>query len=398
MSYSEALKGGTNVNGYSKIKSVIVAEVTDSWLQRSAIAKLKSFQSIKAVHKLFFDKGFKIAQIKPMGGLNLVITFHSIELLDSLLAEENLDFSNWFVSFQKWNGQACPPSRNVWLSCFGVPLNVWCDNTFLSIGGLWGDVVALEEKTQKSLAFDRGRVLVATNIMDRIDEVINLSINGALAKVRVIEDLTSYFTSSDNYNFGDEIGDRKTTHSKIVDEEDDMAPDLCKLTHAEGCKINSQAEVNARKDCTNTDSQKSAIREDVSVVGETPINNIKAPSDVTPLFVDLDSGASQTNNVEDSDLLADGTFFGGNSPTLTDKGKGEKRVDDSIEVAVCEEDDIPQAVKKVKIPTPEYEDQEPSWSELPFHKEGLCPVKKKNKKPLSSMTTSLAGSDQFSVA
>ncbi|KAH7838672.1 hypothetical protein Vadar_029720 [Vaccinium darrowii] len=234
MSYSEALKGGTNVNGYSKIKSVIVAEVTDSWLQRSAIAKLKSFQSIKAVHKLFFDKGFKIAQIKPMGGLNLVITFHSIELLDSLLAEENLDFSNWFVSFQKWNGQACPPSRNVWLSCFGVPLNVWCDNTFLSIGGLWGDVVALEEKTQKSLAFDRGRVLVATNIMDRIDEVINLSINGALAKVRVIEDLTSYFTSSDNYNFGDEIGDRKTTHSKIVDEEDDMAPDLCKLTHAEG--------------------------------------------------------------------------------------------------------------------------------------------------------------------
>ncbi|KAH7858180.1 hypothetical protein Vadar_020949 [Vaccinium darrowii] len=248
VSYSEALRGGTNVNGYSKIKSVIVAEVTDSWLQRSAIGKLKSFQSIKTVHKLFFDKGFKIAQIKSMGGLNLVVTFHSKELLDSLLAEENLFFSNWFI------GRCRGPS------------------------------------TQKSLAFDRGRVMVAMDIMDRIDEVINLSINGALVKIRVIEDRPSYFTSTDNYSFWDEIGNQKTVHSETVDEADDMAPELYKLTHAEDCKINSQAEVNAHKDGTDTDTKKSAIREDVSAVGETPINNEKAPSDVTPLFVDLDSG------------------------------------------------------------------------------------------------------------
>ncbi|KAH7847419.1 hypothetical protein Vadar_025861 [Vaccinium darrowii] len=236
LSYAEALRGVTSEKGNSMIKSIVVSEVTDPWLHRSAMAKRKSFQPIKVVHKLFTDSGFESVQIRTMGGLILAITFQTQDLLDSMLAEDNLFFSSWFVSFRKWDGQACPPSRNMWLSCFGIPLNVWCDNTFLSIGSLWGDVVALKEKTQKSLAFDKGRVLVATD------------------------------------------WERKSTHSETVDEEDEMAPELYKLPHIEGCMNDSHAKGNVQKDSSDTSSHNLAIREEELVVGEHQSLMIKLTS------------------------------------------------------------------------------------------------------------------------
>ncbi|KAF5933213.1 hypothetical protein HYC85_029384 [Camellia sinensis] len=37
--------------------------------------------------------------------------------------------------------------RRVWLSCYGVPLNLWSYNTFSSIGKKWGVVTSMDDDT-----------------------------------------------------------------------------------------------------------------------------------------------------------------------------------------------------------------------------------------------------------
>ncbi|KAH7836905.1 hypothetical protein Vadar_007238 [Vaccinium darrowii] len=79
-------------------------------------------------------------------------------------------------------------SRSTWISCYGVPVNAWNSQTFVSIGSLWGKVVKLDELTDQSIAFDKGRIFIVTNFLDCINEVIHIKVNGVVFPVKVIED------------------------------------------------------------------------------------------------------------------------------------------------------------------------------------------------------------------
>lgn len=108
-----------------------------------------------------------------------------------MLKESRNWLLNWFSSIHKWQGQIVPPSRYVWLRCFGVPLNLWSEKTFLSIGGLWGDVISVDDNTLKSLSFEEGRLFIATDIMDRVDEEVELKFRERSIKIRVAEEIPS---------------------------------------------------------------------------------------------------------------------------------------------------------------------------------------------------------------
>ncbi|GAB2290756.1 hypothetical protein Dimus_025029 [Dionaea muscipula] len=52
----------------------------------------------------------------------------------------------------------CIFGREVWLSCYGVPVHAWNVSTFCSIGNHWGEVVQIDEDTAKSARFDVEKV------------------------------------------------------------------------------------------------------------------------------------------------------------------------------------------------------------------------------------------------
>ncbi|KAF7151536.1 hypothetical protein RHSIM_Rhsim02G0177400 [Rhododendron simsii] len=87
-----------------------------------------------------------------------------------------------------WDNQKIPPPRCVWISCYGIPLNAWCSSTFIEIGKFWGDVIKLDELTEKSIAFDKGRMLIIMDYLDCINELVHIKINGVIFPVKVIED------------------------------------------------------------------------------------------------------------------------------------------------------------------------------------------------------------------
>ncbi|XP_058201387.1 uncharacterized protein LOC131316125 [Rhododendron vialii] len=123
-----------------------------------------------------------------MGGLNVLISFDSLETLNEFLKDESKVLAKWFSSVHAWDNQKIPPSRCVWISCYGVPLNAWCSSTFIEIGKLWGDVIKLDELTEKFIAFDKGRMFIITDYLDCINEVVHIKINGVIFPVKVIED------------------------------------------------------------------------------------------------------------------------------------------------------------------------------------------------------------------
>ncbi|KAG5547375.1 hypothetical protein RHGRI_013160 [Rhododendron griersonianum] len=183
-SYANILKGGSS----GRLKLVEAKEVELGWLQMSAVGKLINFCHVNTLQDLFISNGIWDAQIRHMGGLNVLISFDSLESLNEFLKDETNVLSKWFSSVQAWDNQKIPSSRCVWISCYGVPLNAWCSSTFIEIGKLWGDVIKLDELTEKFIAFDKGRMFIITDYLDCINEVVHIKINGVIFPVKVIED------------------------------------------------------------------------------------------------------------------------------------------------------------------------------------------------------------------
>lgn len=75
----------------------------------------------------------------------------------------------------------------VWISYTGIPLNVWNSFTFKKIGGQCGYFITVNEDTLKESSFAIAKIVIATKLQSKIEEVINLDINGSIYSVKFSE-------------------------------------------------------------------------------------------------------------------------------------------------------------------------------------------------------------------
>lgn len=81
-----------------------------------------------------------------------------------------------------------PHSRLVWLNCYGIPLHLWNAVTFKKLGEKWGNVIQICKDTLHDISFAVGKVLISTQVMDIINQVVTVENRGAKFKVRVCEE------------------------------------------------------------------------------------------------------------------------------------------------------------------------------------------------------------------
>ncbi|KAI8536575.1 hypothetical protein RHMOL_Rhmol10G0268100 [Rhododendron molle] len=160
--------------------------IAADWLTTSLVARLKQITTTEYVLEGFSMIGFQNVVVKSMGGLDLIITFQSKE--DRLAALSNSTILGWFKYIKPWNGEASGKSRLVWLKCRGIPLNTWCLTTFRRIGKLWGDFISLDYETLKEESYEVGRMMIATDNSNRIDDWINITVRGRNYGVKVWEE------------------------------------------------------------------------------------------------------------------------------------------------------------------------------------------------------------------
>ncbi|KAH7834001.1 hypothetical protein Vadar_011815 [Vaccinium darrowii] len=160
--------------------------IATSWLQTSAVVKLMTLSTPDLVLKAFHEFKMKDIQIRSLGGMYMIITFHNKDDRDQAMA--NSVIRSWFSYFEPWNGDAASLSRLVWINCRGMPFNIWCHNSFKRIGEMWGEFIALDVETMHGLSYDVGRLLIVTEKQERIDEWINICVRGTNYKVKVWEE------------------------------------------------------------------------------------------------------------------------------------------------------------------------------------------------------------------
>ncbi|KAL7212877.1 hypothetical protein ACSBR2_015550 [Camellia fascicularis] len=177
-SYAEAVKGVTGVGvgrcGLSIIKG---EEIGNRWLYESVIVHLKTIFTDINLEKELEERGIADVVVRKGGGRDVVLSFKSKEEMNSKMEV-----------IRERPGLVMKQEQRVWLSCNGIPLNLWNRTNFTRIGSIWGEVFYLDKDLCQPKSFDCARIMILTSSMEQINKVINSECNGILHHVRVSED------------------------------------------------------------------------------------------------------------------------------------------------------------------------------------------------------------------
>ncbi|GFY83050.1 hypothetical protein Acr_02g0012900 [Actinidia rufa] len=184
MSYADVVK-----SSYSM--SVKVQGEGNEWLSRSVVAKNHSLSYLQIVTDLARKGGMEEeVVVRKCGGKNVIVTFKSVNAMKKEMSDKNSWLFKWFEEVEEWSEKALINwNRSVWLKCYGIPLQFWNNNTFLKIGNLWGEVLAIDDETANYKNFEYGRVRIFTSCFENICHSIQLDHNGLCFPVRIMEEV-----------------------------------------------------------------------------------------------------------------------------------------------------------------------------------------------------------------
>jgi hypothetical protein len=96
---------------------------------------------------------------------------------------------NWFEKFEEWSPSWVSNQRAVWLNCYGIPLHVWGDAMFRTLGFKFGTFVEVDLNTKNMMRGDVARIKIATDASKVIDSSISVVVLGVKFGIRVVEDV-----------------------------------------------------------------------------------------------------------------------------------------------------------------------------------------------------------------
>ncbi|KAK8685548.1 hypothetical protein V6N13_041548 [Hibiscus sabdariffa] len=127
-------------------------------------------------------RGFHLMRLS---GSRVLLIFQDIQVRSRVVELSALD--NWFESVLVWSPRACKSNQRVWLTMYGIPVHAWVDRTFENIPSIWGNFVRIDGETSDAVSFERARVLIETDWLCNIDEVVDLEVEGENFEVRIVE-------------------------------------------------------------------------------------------------------------------------------------------------------------------------------------------------------------------
>lgn len=155
-----------------------------------------------------------------MGGRFLILTFSDEETRNEVIKRKGLQL--WFEELKPWEGEHAHEERFVWISCYGMPLNVWNVPSFQAIGSNWGDFIEVDENTLQEASYEKGRILIATENPSKIEGKIQLIVEGKRYMIRVEEEQSFRIVKSSKKFSRISLGSEGAKSSMSGKEKDDM--------------------------------------------------------------------------------------------------------------------------------------------------------------------------------
>ncbi|ESW34080.1 hypothetical protein PHAVU_001G122700 [Phaseolus vulgaris] len=142
---------GENVNslqGDEKVTQITVELEQDSWLEGIYVGCFKEFPCMQLVKESFVMGGFSLVKLRYLGGIAL-LSCGEKGSLQKIIADNRTWFDEVFSSVTPWDGSFASKEHFAWIRCRGIPLQLWCNQIFFKVGAVVGEVVEIDEATEK---------------------------------------------------------------------------------------------------------------------------------------------------------------------------------------------------------------------------------------------------------
>ncbi|CAL5340772.1 unnamed protein product [Camellia sinensis] len=230
-SYAEVVQtGGKNGGEYGKQNiSIRAVEAGNGWLYDSVLVKLKPFFSFHDFQKEIYKRTGKEVVVRQVGGRVAILSFSSNQQMKEERAKMEEWIHDWSDEVFEWEERKfLECDRCLWITCVGVPLNLWSIKTFEAIGKVWGEVVQYDADTVGGQHFMFGKVRIITKRMEPINTVITLVGSLRDYQVRVFEEpLVSFCQCNGGYS----CQKNEVLESNMHNESEHLSKSRCQVDH-----------------------------------------------------------------------------------------------------------------------------------------------------------------------
>ncbi|MCH84933.1 RNA recognition motif, partial [Trifolium medium] len=216
-SFMEALSTPKGAEGMQvKPKSVVVSEDV-AWeveVEEDKIALLRGayvgilLENVE-VHQLqqhFLMDGYHNIKITILGHRKVLLSSSKEDEVKELVGSAGW-WCSWFDRFVPWSPASVSNHREVWLSCYGVPLFAWGVTLFRTLAFKFGSFIDIDfgsfiDIDVSTLEMRRGdvaRVKIVTNRDKMIDSSLLILVLGQRFNIRVMEENGGWYGSSSRW-------------------------------------------------------------------------------------------------------------------------------------------------------------------------------------------------------
>lgn len=152
------------------------------------VGRMVDVEAMRSVYLFLHNVCPGSGNVQYLGGLDLLISFNNPDLANRVLEAAKKE-TVWFSSVCMWTGQALSYERLAWLKVTGVPLHLFNNGIFNSVGGLFGKVVSKASKLDSDvdLSFDYVGILAGDG--SKISEEIVMEWKNRKFRVWINEEL-----------------------------------------------------------------------------------------------------------------------------------------------------------------------------------------------------------------
>ncbi|KAL4335968.1 hypothetical protein GQ457_07G015910 [Hibiscus cannabinus] len=143
--------------------------------------------STKQVEGRLHEWGLGEVVVKNMGGRCFLLEISDQELFNLLEERDWSLLKEVFSEVDRWSESFHLPERITWVQAYGIPLHCWNYTTFKRVAEAFGYLLALGENATCCGDRDKVNILISTNQIRRIEEVIELEVGRDIFMVRLEE-------------------------------------------------------------------------------------------------------------------------------------------------------------------------------------------------------------------
>ncbi|KAK8615670.1 hypothetical protein V6N13_017253 [Hibiscus sabdariffa] len=182
----EGEPSASNEIKYKRIAGPVENE--DLWsFQRCLVGKMASICSVSSIMAKLDGWGFGEIRVQRMGGKAFLLSFEDEDLY-MMLEDVNWSYlREIFDEVMPWSENAIQLERATWLEISGLPLHFWNHQTIKRVAELWRSFEALGENANHTKDYERVSVLISTEVMKKIEELVEIEVGNVMHWVRVVE-------------------------------------------------------------------------------------------------------------------------------------------------------------------------------------------------------------------